>query len=102
MTTDELQLVPNARDPWGVLKNVPGVLLDRVNIAGNENGQQANSASKGTGSFQVQWNLDGIVVTDMSSGGSPTYFDFDAFQEIAVTTSGADLRGHERRVEPET
>jgi len=91
MTTDELQLVPNARDPWGVLKNVPGVLIDRVNIAGNENGQQANSSSKGTNSFQVQWNLDGITVTDMSSGGSPTYFDFDAFQEIAVTTSGADL-----------
>jgi hypothetical protein len=91
MTTEELQEVPNARDPWGVLKNVPGVLIDRVNIAGNENGQQASSASKGTGSFQVQWNLDGIVVTDMSSGGSPTYFDFDAFQEISVTTSGADL-----------
>ncbi len=25
MITDELQKMPNARDPWGVLKNVPGV-----------------------------------------------------------------------------
>jgi len=92
MTSDELQLVPNARDPWAVLKAVPGVLVDRVNIAGNENGQQASSAAKGTGSADRMWNLDGIVITDMSAtGASPTYFDFDAFQEIGVTTGGADL-----------
>ncbi len=92
MTSEELQNVPNARDPWAVLKAVPGILVDRVNIAGNENGQQANTAGKGTGSADRMWNLDGVVVTDMvATGASPTYFDFDAFQEIAVTTSGADL-----------
>jgi hypothetical protein len=92
MTTEELSQVPNARDPWGVLKNVPGVLLDRVNIAGNENGQQASSAGKGSPSDDHMWNIDGLVVTDMSAtGASPTYFDFDAFQEISVTTGGADL-----------
>jgi hypothetical protein len=92
MTTEELQSVPNARDPWGVLKNVPGVLLDRVNIAGNENGQQASVAGKGSTSGDKMWNLDGLTITDMSAtGASPTYFDFGAFQEIAVTTGGADL-----------
>ena len=84
--------MPNARDPWGVLKNVPGVLLDRVNIAGNENGQQASAAGKGSTAADKMWNLDGLVITDMSAtGASPTYFDFDAFQEINVTTGGADL-----------
>jgi len=92
MTTEELLSIPNARDPWAVLAAVPGVLVDRVNIAGSENGQQASTASKGTGSADRMWNLDGVVVTDMSAtGASPTYFDFDAFQEISVTTSGADL-----------
>jgi hypothetical protein len=92
MTTEELQNVPNARDPWAVLKAVPGILVDRVNIAGNENGQQANTAGKGTGAGERMWNLDGVVITDMSAvGASPTYFDFDAFEEIAVTTTGADL-----------
>ena len=39
------------------------------------------------------WSVDGLVVTDMTAtGGSPSYFDFDAFQEIAVTTGGADLQ----------
>jgi hypothetical protein len=92
MITDELQKIPNARDPWGVLKNVPGVMLDRMNIAGNENGQQANAGAKGSIEGDKTWAIDGLVVTDMTAtGGSPSYFDFDAFQEINVTTGGADL-----------
>jgi hypothetical protein len=92
METDELLKTPNARDPWGVLKNVPGVLLDRVNIAGNENGQQANVSAKGAANADNTWNIDGLVVTDMSAtGASPTYFDFDAFREINITTGGTDL-----------
>jgi hypothetical protein len=93
MVTNELQKVPNARDPWGVLKNVPGVTLDRMNIAGNENGQQANAGAKGSIESDKMWSIDGLVVTDMTAtGGSPSYFDFDAFQEVAVTTGGADLQ----------
>jgi len=92
MTSEELSQVPNARDPWGVLRAVPGVMVDRVNIAGNENGQQATSSSKGQTSAENTWNLDGMVITDMSAtGASPTYFDFGAFQEITVTTGGTDL-----------
>ena len=92
MTTEELSNVPNARDPWGVLRNVPGVLLDRVNIAGNENGQQASAAGKGSTTADKMWNMDGLNITDMSAtGASPTYFDFGAFQEITVTTGGTDL-----------
>jgi hypothetical protein len=92
MTTEELAYVPNARDPWSVLKNVPGVLVDRVNIAGNENGQQAAAAGKGSTSGDKTWNMDGLVITDMSAtGASPTYFDYGAFQEITVTTGGTDL-----------
>jgi hypothetical protein len=92
MTTEELNLVPNARDPWGVLKNVPGVLLDRINIAGNENGQQAAVAGKGSTSGDKIWNLDGINITDMAAtGASPSYYDFGAFQEITISTGGMDL-----------
>jgi hypothetical protein len=92
MTSERLAQVPNARDTWGVLRAVPGVMVDRVNIAGNENGQQATSSSKGQPSAENTWNLDGMVITDMSAtGGSPTYFDFGAFQEITVTTGGTDL-----------
>ena len=92
ITTDQLREVPNSRDPWGIMRNVPGALIDRVNIAGNENGQQASIAGKGSSSADKVWTLDGLVITDMSAtGASPTYFDFDAFQEINVSTGGNDL-----------
>ena len=41
-TQDELSKVPTSRDPWALLRTVPGVQMDRVNIAGNETGQQSN------------------------------------------------------------
>jgi len=89
---EQLKDVPNSRDPWGIMRNVPGALIDRVNIAGNENGQQASVAGKGSASADKVWTLDGLVITDMSAtGASPDYFDFDAFQEINVTTGGGDL-----------
>ena len=47
-TTDELTKIPTSRDPFALMRSVPGVLVDRVNIGGNETGQQSNFASKGT------------------------------------------------------
>lgn len=92
MTTEELNNVPSARDPWGVMKAVPGVLVDRVNIAGNENGQQASNSTKGSTSGDTTWNIDGLNVTDMSAtGASASYYDFGAFQEINMTTGGTDM-----------
>ena len=36
--------------------------------------------------------MDGIPITDMAAlGSSPTYYDFDMFQEMQVTTGGADV-----------
>ena len=92
-TQDELSKIPTSRDPWALLRTVPGVQMDRVNIAGNETGQQSNFASKGSSRYDSVWTMDGVVITDMSStGGSPTYFDFDAFQEIQIATSGQSLK----------
>ncbi|MEO8361064.1 MAG: carboxypeptidase regulatory-like domain-containing protein [Vicinamibacteria bacterium] len=92
LTTQDLKDVPNSRDPWGIMNQVAGALVDRVNIGGNENGQQASVAGKGSFAGDRVWTLDGLVITDMSAtGASPTYFDFDAFQEINVSTGGGDL-----------
>ncbi|MBK5256595.1 MAG: TonB-dependent receptor [Vicinamibacteria bacterium] len=92
LTTQDLQDMPTPRDPWGIMTQVPGALLDRVNIGGNENGQQATIAGKGASTADTVWSLDGLVITDMSAtGASPTYFDFGAFQEINVSTGGGDL-----------
>jgi hypothetical protein len=49
--------------------------------------------AKGADFVENTWNLDGIPITDMVGwGGSPSYYDFDTFQEMQVTTGGADAQ----------
>ncbi|MGH9330107.1 MAG: TonB-dependent receptor plug domain-containing protein, partial [Vicinamibacterales bacterium] len=92
-TQAELEKVPTSRDPWALLRTVPGVMVDRVNIAGNETGQQSNFQSKGTRPADAVWTMDGVVITDMAAiGASPTYFNYDNFEEIQISTSGQDIR----------
>lgn len=92
LTRRELDNIPSARDPWSLLRSVPGVLVGRLDVGGSETGQQIFSESKGA-AFQTSWNLDGIEVTDMVEiGASLMHYDFDSFEEIGVTTSGADAR----------
>lgn len=93
VTENELQNLPTARDPWVVLQTVPGVSVDRVNVGGSESGQQSVFTGKGADFVENTWNLDGIPITDMVGwGGSPSYYDFDTFQEMQVTTGGADAQ----------
>jgi hypothetical protein len=93
LTSDELAKMPQGRDPWAVLNQVPGVLVDRVSIAGNEAGQQSLFVGKGAQFTDTMWTYDGIVMTDTTSyGASSQYFDFDAFNEINVTTGGNNLQ----------
>lgn len=92
VTLTELQEVPTSRDPWVVLQTVPGVIVDRVNVGGAESGQQSNYQAKGAASGENTWSIDGVPITDMAAlGSSPTYYDFDMFQEMQVVTGGADL-----------
>jgi Carboxypeptidase regulatory-like domain/TonB-dependent Receptor Plug Domain len=88
---DELARIPTTRDPWAVLRMVPGVLLDNVNVGGMESAQQSIFVGKGSHSDQNTYNLDGVAITDMSYPGStPIYFDFDSLDAIEVLTGGSD------------
>jgi hypothetical protein len=93
MTSVELEAVPTGRDPWVVLQQTPGVLMDRINVGGNESGQQSQFVSKGASGDQTSWNVDGVNITDVGAlGSSPTYYDFDSFEEMQITTGGTDIR----------
>jgi hypothetical protein len=87
----ELLKIPTARDPWAIMQSTPGVLTDRINVGGNESGQQSQYVGPGSSCTQSVWSLDGVVITDMSAvGSSPGYFDFDSFEEMQITTGGND------------
>jgi hypothetical protein len=91
-TNELLQSIPSARDPWVILQQTAGVAMDRENVGGNMSGQQSNYVSRGGNPFNNKWSLDGVDITDMSAtGASPSYYDFDAFEEMTINTGGVDV-----------
>jgi len=90
-TQEALQSIPSARDPWVVIEQAASIAMDRQNVGGSASGQQSNFVARGAAFREQKWNLDGVDITDMSAtGGSPGYFDFDAFEEMQVTAGGND------------
>src|SRR5665213_270433 len=92
-TNDELKNIPTSRDPFALIRSVPGALTERVNVAGNETGQQLITVAKAARPQDTSWTLDGVEITDMAAvGQSAVYFNFDNFDEIHVGTAGNDVR----------
>lgn len=88
-TSEILEKIPTARDPWQIINMTPGVQAG-LNVGGSSSGQQVGLASRGT-TASVQWNLEGGSITDLSSNSSPSYFNFDSFDQISVTNGGGDV-----------
>ncbi len=88
----ELEKIPTARDPWSVLSQTPGVVVDRINVGGNESGQQSTFRGPGASDDENAFLVDGVEITDMAAiGASSTYFDFDQFSEMQFSTGGTDV-----------
>ncbi len=88
----ELEKIPTARDPWAVLTQTPGVVVDRINVGGNESGQQSNFRGPGLSQDENAFLVDGVEVTDMTAiGASATYYDFDQFTEMQFETGGSEI-----------
>jgi hypothetical protein len=84
----ELRSIPTTRDPWAILRQVPGVLVANMNVGGGQSAQQSVFVGKGSHSDQNIYNLDGVAI---SIGGiSPLYFDFDSLDSIGIATGGSD------------
>ncbi len=97
--TEESPLVAErsiARDPWSILQDTPGVLVDRINVGGRESSCSSRSpvvevtAAVGQGFPGV----DEMIATPMAAAGSlPNELDFNAFAEIPVETLDAGAPG---------
>lgn len=93
VTQEVLQSLPTARDPWVILQMAPSIIVDRENVGGSESGQQSNYVARGAATYNNNvWSMDGIVITDPAAiGASPSYYDFDAFEEMQITVGGSDV-----------
>jgi hypothetical protein len=84
---------PRPADPWSLLRDVPGVHVDRVDVGGSETGQQSLLVSRGDPGGGATWSIDGFDVTDPAAVGSTTVFpDMGALEGIATTTGSPDVR----------
>ena len=85
---ESLKSIPSSRDPWGLLAQTAGVLLDRVQTGSQSSGSQSVFIGKGTPFINNSWNVDGVAFA--VGGGTPAYWDFDAFEEIQIIAGGSD------------
>src|SRR3954464_11401523 len=65
---EELEAIPSARDMFQVLTQTPGIAGDRQNVGGTHNGQQTGMFSRGAGSGQGRWFVDGVDPNDLAKG----------------------------------
>lgn len=90
---DDLRSVPRPTDAWSVLRDVPGVVADRVNVGGSDTAQQSLLVSRGDPGTGAVWTIDGFDVTDPAALGSSTVFpDVDALEGLEARTSSLDVR----------
>src|ERR1700760_1051253 len=94
-TKQTMENVPNARDPWAMLSQVPGVTTSTVNVGGSQTGSQPSFYGLGTDPTQATYILNGANVTDNTdNGASQLYFDVDGFSELQIqmNSHGADVQ----------
>ena len=88
----ELDTIPTARDPWAILNQSAGVVVTDVNVGGSTSGSQAIFRGQASARQDNDYLLDGVQITDMYwRGGTTTFYDFDQFEEIQITTGGNDI-----------
>ncbi|MFY9820445.1 MAG: marine proteobacterial sortase target protein [Thermoanaerobaculia bacterium] len=93
VTQAELQKIPTTRDPWEVLQATPGVLTDRINVGYDESGQPPQYVGPGAGGDQAVWSEDRERIAEMVPlGPSPSYYDFDGFEELRTTLLEAEAK----------
>lgn len=91
ITSYELDAIPTARDPWSVVAQAPGVILEAPNTGGNKANSQLAFVGPGASRAQNAFVLDGVEVTDLTAAGSsPISYDLDQLEEVRVTIGGPD------------
>jgi len=92
ITKDMIAELPTSRNPWTVMALVPGMMIDREDVGGNESGQQSKYIGLGADSGDSTWNVDGANITDPSAiGAAPAYLNVNAYEEMQITLGANDI-----------
>src|SRR4029077_14320164 len=88
-----IQGTPGGRDIWALVEaKVPGLVISRPDVGGTSGGLQGTFRARGTNSSQNTSLLKGVNVGDPAAiGAAGFYYDFDAFDDIQVSTGAHDI-----------
>ncbi len=88
-----IQGTPGGRDIWALVESkVPGLVISRPDVGGTSGGLQGTFSARGTNSTQNTSFLNGVNVGDPAAiGAAGFYYDFDAFDDIQVSTGAHDI-----------
>ncbi len=90
---DMIMGLPTARNPWVIMALVPGMLIDREDVGGNEGGQQSSYYGHGSKEDDNTWNIDGANITDNAAlGAAPSYVNMASYEEIQINYGNNDIR----------
>jgi hypothetical protein len=93
LSAELLQKTPGGRDIWAVLEyKVPSLVMSRPDVGGTQGGLQGSYSARGTNNSQNSQFLNGVNVGDPAAiGAAGYYYDYDAFDEIQVSTGAHDI-----------
>jgi hypothetical protein len=93
LSSQLIQGTPGGRDIWALVEaKVPGLVMSRPDVGGTSGGLQGTFSARGTTSAQNTSFLNGVNVGDPAAiGAAGFYYDFDAFDDIQVSTGSHDI-----------
>ena len=92
ITEEVLMDLPTARNPWVIMDLIPGMLVDRVDVGGNEAGQQSSYYGHGSSDDDNLWTIDGANITDNSAlGYAPAYVNISNYEELQINYGVNDV-----------
>ncbi len=88
VSNEMIPSLPTARNPWAVMNLVPGLMVDREDVGGNESGQQSVFYGVGSHFWDTAWNIDGATASYCTA---PAYLDVNIFEEIQINIGSNDI-----------
>ncbi len=88
---DLLESIPQAREIWSTVEQVPGATMSKFNVGGSESAQQSSAQIHGSAPGQQEYAINGLKLNWPGGNGGATafYFDYETLGEVNVLTNGA-------------
>ena len=90
-SSEILNALPTTRDVYNVYQQAPALVINITTVGGNTGGNQGRVLFRGGATIQQNRTWKDGVETGTGGTASPFYLDYDAVEEMQITTGGGDV-----------